>query len=324
VRRYLYFPTYAADWTLEPTQYILCGSPRIVTINAISSAATFLWEQISPDPLLFPVIFIPNNTTRDVFISIPTNTPSPIELRITLNGDTNNYKFVSIYTDLTDFPVTPIKGASGNLSNLNTLELPLPYVLAPFPPDGPQVIEVLNNTFIGVQLNPLQYRFSLLQSVRITDTTNSSQQTITFTPKVFPYNTPDNRIKLKLNNNYTVKKTWPVKEVFSQEFLEEPYNITLSPTPQYIADEYIGQILKGTSGNNTFVIAPYTTQLQAYEEAFTSNILKGTSGNNSFVITPYTTQTQAYEEVITTNIIKGTSGNFTLTRIPYTSNVVGG
>ena len=324
MKRYLYFPSSNSDWDAPRTVYILCGNPRIVIVTPITGASSFLWEQLTPDPLLFPVSFSPNNTSKNLSIIIPNNTPSPIKLRITLNGNTNNYKYLDIYTDLTDFPTTPIKGTSGNNYYSNTLEEPVPYVLAPYPPDGPQVIEVLNNTLIGVQLLQVQYRLSLLESVRITDTTDNSQQNINFIPRVFPYNNLDTRIKLKVNNNYTVKKTWSKKGVYSQEFLEEPYNTNLSPIPQYIADEYVTPILKGGTGNNSFAITPYTTRNESYIELFNINILKGGTGNNSFAITPYTTRTESYVETFNINILKGGTGNNILTRTPYTSNVVGG
>jgi hypothetical protein len=145
VKRYLHFPSLSYTWNLTSPQYVICGSPlRFVTLNPTSNASTFLWEQIEPDPLINAVTITPNNTSKDIVVAIPVGITTNIVLKVTLNGDTNNSKLITIIPFLIDNLNNFSRGNSNSIYN-NTLNDPINYQLVPIVSDGPQAIFFTTN-----------------------------------------------------------------------------------------------------------------------------------------------------------------------------------
>lgn len=323
MKRYLFFPTYQSDWFLEP-QYVLCGSPRTATLSPVSNATTYLWEQIEPNPLTDPVTIIPNNTSKNVIIIIPNNIQSNIRLRVTLNGDTNNYKFVDIVPLLVDNINNFSKGGS-LLAYNNTLNDPITITLAPYPPDGPQVIQYTNNNqTTGIRLNSVNYTYrnTFAQFIDVIDSNNNTTSVSVF-KSITDLTTPDTRLNLNVNTNYTFIKRWLDIKVLSQE-LESSNQQILMSYPNYIADEYAKTFNKGAS-LLTFNRVPFTVQniFNLEDISSSSNFNKGGS-LLSFNRVPFTLQNLSdNNDNISSSIFNKGASYLSFNRIPFTSTIIG-
>ena len=97
MKRYLFFPD-ATPITWSITTPIVNHNPdssRTVNLNPTSNAITYLWEQIEPDPNVTYATITPNNTTKNIVVTMPVGV-NTVRYRVTLNGNTSNYKYVDI------------------------------------------------------------------------------------------------------------------------------------------------------------------------------------------------------------------------------------
>ena len=315
MKRYLYFPAYKSDWNLA-AQYILCGNPKIATLNPVSNASTYLWEQIEPNPLITPVIISPNNTSKNIVIVIPTTIASVIVLRVTLNGDTTNYKYVTIIPFLVD-TLYPFTKGRVRVIHDNTLNNPVPLFLAPIPSLGPQIIRYTSpSQLTGVRFKSQDYRLGYTKGVTLNSLSLSTY--IPFIKNAY-YSTPDIRVQLNVNTKFTLLKDWINVEVFSQEIL--PIDTTINMTyPNFIADDYILSISKGgvraLYDRIPYLVGKYN-QIDILNTTFTKGGIRA-----SYDRVPYSVARYNQIDAISSNFTKG-GIRASFTRTPYTSNIVG-
>lgn len=311
MKRYLFFATSNSDFELITPQFVLCGNPRTVTLNPISSASSFLWEQIQPDPLILPVTFSPNNTSKNIVVSIPNGVTTKVVLRVTLNGNTSNYIYIEINTLLEDKTTLFSKGVISNIINDNTLYSNIPYIFVPIVSDGPQAIYYTNNTQqTGIRFLSSYYRNAYTNSITI-----NNLQTVLINPET--------RVKLNINTSYSLLKNWLNLSVISQTV--EPQNQSIDLNSTVIADEIIlsNTFNKGNAINIVQTRTPFTVYNYNLLETITGSFNKGSSINISQTRTPFTVITYNLLETITSSFNKGNSINISQTRTPYTSNIVG-
>ncbi len=324
MKRYLFFQTPNSDFELETPQFALCGNPRVVVLSPNSNALTYLWQQIEPDPLLFPVTIFPNVNSKNITVSIPINTPSPIKLKVTLNGIDEN--IIEINTGLVDNYYTAYRSTSNRHTWTNTLRDPIPYQLAPLPILGPQVVQVISGNTTSIKVLNQSYRANFLKSISITDTSNNVTDILNYSILTSPYTNPDIRYNIKVNNLYLLTKNWARQEVFSEDITNIPFNINLPNLPFYVADEYNRFTSRGTSTRHIFNRQPFTVQRQIVDDIYNINSTnRGTSTRHIFSRQPFTVQKLILEDSINNRLYtRGTQTRMTYQRIPYTSNVVGG
>jgi hypothetical protein len=320
VKRYLYFQTLNSSFDLLTPQYVFCGSPKIVALNPQSNAINFLWEQLEPNPLLFPVTFSPNNTSKDVTVIIPNNIVDEVKLKVTLNGDINNFRIVDIKLSLID-PVIGHSSGTGLVIHNNTLNDALPFVLAPIPLQGPQVINYTSNIqTTGVKFFSQSYRQSYTDKIDIYNNNNVFIQELDVFKTIYEdLLFPDDRINLNVNTTYNILKKWTDIKVLSQEIVPIPQVISMS-YPNIIADEYITSCASGT-GLVSYSRTPFIVANQVLEESLNNDFSPGT-GLVSYSRTPFTMANQLLEEILNNNFSPGT-GLVSFTRTPYTSNIIG-
>ena len=307
MKRYLFFPTADNNFELVSPQFVLCGNPRTVTLNPISSASNFLWEQIQPDPLLFPVTFSPNNTSKNITISIPNTITTKVVLRITLNGNTSNYRFIEINTLLEDKISLFSKGVVSNIITDNTLNSEIPYIFVPIVSDGPQAIYYTNSSQeTGIRFLSNYYRNAYTNSITINNT-----QTVLINPET--------RVKLNVNTYYSFLKNWLNLSVISQTVEAQNQSINLNST--VIADEIVlsNTFNKGNAINIIQTRTPFKVDNYNLLEDITGTFNKGNSVNISYIRTPFTAITYNLLDNITGTFNKGNSINITQIRTPYTS-----
>jgi hypothetical protein len=316
MKKYLLFPTYTSSWSLDP-QYVLCGSPRIVILEPISNASTFLWEQIQPDPLISPVSIIPNNTSKNVSIVIPNDITSNILLRVTLNGDTSNYKYVEVIPLLVDKFYNCSRGQSLATTN-NTLNDPINLIMAPYLPLGSQAIFYTSNSQLtGVRFKGQDYRNGYIESIDVSKN-SVFVDNISINRDLYNFSY-ESRLNINVNTDYKFLKKWESINVVSEEIDTLKQKLQIS-YPTIIADEYISNFGKGSS-LLTFERVPYLFQNISGEEDIVNNFNKGQSlmtyERIAFLVDNY-----YLEEDITNNFSKGQS-LMTYERTPYTSTIIG-
>lgn len=309
MKRYLLFQSLESDFNLTTPQYVLCGNPRVATLNPTSNATTYLWEQIQPDPLIIPITIVPNNTSKDVQVLIPSNITEEVILRITLNGNTNNYQYVTIDPLLKDKPYQASKGKLGIISFDNTLNNLLQFRFVPIPSDGSQAINfTTNGQQTGVQFLPQYYRNAYTESINI----NSESTPINIIN--------ENRTKQPINTNILITKNWQKLTVVSQPIVPVNQIISLS-FPAIIADEITTNSYSKGKALISFTRTPYLVQNINNIDIITNNTAKG-KALISFTRIPYSAQNLNNIENITNNTSKG-KAVISFTRTPYTSNVIG-
>lgn len=321
MKKYIFFPTYNSSWILDP-QYVLCGNPRTAFLSPISNASTFLWEQIEPDPLTDPISILPNNTSKNITIVIPNTISTNIRLRVTLNGDNTDYKYVDINPLIVDKAIGFSFG-SGLAGSDNTLNAPLSLLLAPYPPTGPQVIYYTNNTqTTGVRILGQSYRQTYIDKVEVYSSTNTFIQEVdvfkTFNETMYD-KVLDDRINININTSYNLLKKWLDIKVLSQSIAPIQQKVDLT-YPYFIADEYMSSFSTGT-GLVSFLRTPYLVQNIADIDNIYNNFSTGT-GLTAFTRVPYLVQNLSEIDIIQNNFSAGT-GLISYTRIPYTSTIIG-
>lgn len=97
MKRYLFFPDATTTiWSIAtPMVTYNPDSSRTVNLSSTSNATTYLWEQIEPDPNVTFATITPNNTTKNIVVTMPVGV-NIVRYRVTLNGNTSNYKYVDI------------------------------------------------------------------------------------------------------------------------------------------------------------------------------------------------------------------------------------
>lgn len=323
MKRYLLFQTPSSDFELESPQFALCGNPRIVVLNPNSNASTFLWQQIEPDPLLFPVTILPNANSKNITVSIPSNTPSPITLKVTLNGI--DEQFIEINTGLKDNYSSVYRGSVNRHTWTNTLR-DLNYQLAPLPILGPQVVQVLNGNTTSIKILNQLYRANTIKSLSVIDTSDNTTNILNYPSNQSPYTAPDIRYNIKVNNLYLVTKTWAKQEVFSEDITNIPFIVNIPNLPIYIADEYNRFTTRGTAVRHAFNRQSFTVKRQSVADTINTNVnTRGTAVRHLFNRQSFTVQRQSVEDNINTRLFtRGLTTRMTYSRIPYSSNVVGG
>lgn len=312
--RFLFFPASSYSWQDLPVQSILCGSPRYAIINPISTATSYLWEQLEPDPLVSPVTILPNNTSKDITVLLPNSISSYVLLRVTLNGRTNEPKYVTINPLLEEFIKHFNKSSSHSASIDNTLNNPVPINLAPIPSLGPTAQYInSSSSLIGIRLNSQSYRTGYTKGV----TVNS-----TYVPFNFSlYNIPnETRTEISPNTLFTVLKDWINVKVFSQSIVPIATQVNIA-YPSVIADDYISNLSKGS----TIALLnrqPYSVlNLSTYDEL--NNVLsKSNTTTAQLTRTPYSVLNQNHLDGLVNNFTKGNTF-FSFIRTPYSSNIVG-
>lgn len=258
MKKYLFFPTYEAEWSLDP-QYVLCGDPRTAILTPISNASTFLWEQIEPDPLTQPITILPNNNSKDVTIIIPNTISTNIKLKVTLNGDINDYRYVIVIPLIVD-DIFSLSRGSGLVYNNNTLNDPINLMLAPYPPAGPQAIQYTSSSqSTGVRLLTQYYRQGYISSIDVLTNTNSFITNVNVFRNALYDFSAENRININVNKDYKFLKNWTNVKVFSEEIISIPQSIKIE-YPTFIADDYANSFSRG-SGLGSSVITPYTSNI---------------------------------------------------------------
>jgi hypothetical protein len=316
MKKYLLFPTYTSSWSLDP-QYVLCGSPRIVILEPISNASTFLWEQIEPNPSLFPVSIIPNNTSKNVSIVIPNDISNNILLRVTLNGDTTNYKYVEVIPLLVDKLYNFNKG-QGLMTFSNTLNDPISLITAPYLPLGSQAILYTNNTQLtGVRFKGQDYRNGFLESIEVSKNSVFIDN-ISINRDLYNFSY-EPRLNININTDYEFLKKWKDIKVISQEvnLLKQKVQLIY---PTIIADEFSSSFSKGEA-LISFERIPYLFQNVPNIDNITNNFSKG-QALISFERIPFLVDNYYLQDNITNNFNKG-QALMSFERIPYTSTIIG-